>query len=173
MSPQNSLGGVAIRPLRPDEWKAFCALRLKALTTDPGNFFRTEAEERGRPEADWREMLESDDGVVFGLFDGQALIGITAVYVDRAIAARDTAGLGMTWVEPAYRGRGLSALIYAVRISWARGKHLARIAVSHRDGNEPSRRAMLAHGFRQTGATAHSWPDGAVMHNISYELPLD
>lgn len=164
---------VTLRPLRPDEWEQFRALRLRALATDPGNFFRTAAEERERPVEHWREMLESDDGAVFGLFDREALIGITAVYIDRAIAARDTAGLGMTWLEPAYRGRGLSAAIYATRIAWARSKGLARIAVSHRDGNEPSRRAMLAHCFRPTGRTAHLWPDGATVDNIAYELRLD
>lgn len=164
---------VAIRALTPDEWPQFRAIRLKALAADGGNFFRTVAEERDRPVEHWREMLESDDGAVFGLFDGAALIGITAVYVDRAIAARDTAGLGMTWVEPAHRGRGLSAMIYRERIVWAKAKGLTRILVSHRDGNEPSRRAMLAHGFRRTGAAPHAWPDGATVDNISYELPLE
>jgi RimJ/RimL family protein N-acetyltransferase len=163
---------VTIRQLRPDEWPAFRDLRLKALRLDGGNFFRTVDEERDRPVDHWREMLESDDSAVFGLFDRTMLVGITAVYVDRAIVARDTAGLGMTWLEPAYRGRGLSATIYAARIAWARGKGLTRIIVSHREGNEPSRRAMLAHAFRRTGAAPHAWPDGRVVNNISYELPL-
>lgn len=164
---------VAIRQLAPAEWQAFRELRLKALASDGGNFFRTVAEERERPEAHWREMLGSEDGAVFGLFDGEMLIGITAVYIDRAISARDTAGLGMTWVEPAFRGRGLSALIYATRITWARRPGVRRIAVSHRAGNESSRRAMLAHGFVPVGATPHDWPDGARVDNVSYELALD
>jgi RimJ/RimL family protein N-acetyltransferase len=163
---------IQIRPLRPDEWPAFRSLRLRALATDPGNFFRSAEEEEVRPEGEWREMLESDDGAVFGLFDADRLIGLTAVYIDRAIAARDSAGLGMTWLDPAYRGRGLSALIYDARIAWARDKGLARIIVSHRADNEPSRRAMLAHGFRPTGTAPHEWPDGRTVDNISYELPL-
>lgn len=164
---------VAIRQLAPDEWQTFRDLRLKALASDGGNFFRTATEERELPEAHWRGMLESDEGAVFGLFDGDALIGITAVYIDRAIPARDTAGLGMTWVEPAYRGRGLSALIYGTRIAWARRPGVRRIAVSHRAGNEPSRRAMLAHGFVLIGATPHEWPDGAMVDDVSYGLALD
>lgn len=163
---------IAIRALLPEEWQAFRAVRLAALAESPGNFFRTAAEERARPERDWREMLTSDDGAVFGLFDGERLVGLTAVYIDRAIPARDTAGLGMTWVAPAYRGRGLAATIYAARIGWARDKRLARIIVSHRDGNEPSRRAMLAAGFSETGRAPHRWPDGELVDNIDYELPL-
>jgi RimJ/RimL family protein N-acetyltransferase len=156
----------------PDEWPAFRDIRLAALAESPGNFITMLAEARDGPQGRWLEMLESEDGVVFGLFDGVALIGITAVYVDRAIPARDTAGLGMTWIEPAYRGMGLSTMIYQARIPWARKKRMARIVVSHRDGNEPSRRAMLAHGFRRTGAAQHRWPDGATVDNISYELLL-
>ena len=163
---------IAIRPLRPDEWPAFREIRLRSLATDPGNFFRSVAEEEARPEAEWREMLDSKDGAVFGLFDADRLIGLTAVYVDRAIAARDTAGLGMTWLNPSYRGRGLSALIYTARVAWARDKGLARMIVSHRADNEPSRRAMLAHGFRPTGTAPHPWPDGRTVDNVSYELSL-
>lgn len=164
---------VTIRPLVPAEWEAFRDIRLRALAESPGNFFAALAQARDGPQGRWLEMLESDDGVIFGLFDGSTLIGLTAVYVDRAIAARDTAGLGMTWVEPAWRGKGLSRPIYAVRIAWARQQGLRRIIVSHRDGNEPSRRAMLAAGFRETGRAPHDWPDGARVDNISYVLALD
>ena len=147
-------------------------MRLRALACDPGNFFRTVAEEEARPVEQWREMLESDDGAVFGLFDGPEMVGLTAVYIDRAIPTRDTAGLSMTWIEPAHRGRGLARLIYHARIAWARDRGLARIIVGHRAGNEPSRRAMLAHGFRPIAATAHTWPDGAVVDHVTYELAL-
>lgn len=163
---------VTIRQLSPEEWPAFRALRLRALASDPGHFFRSVAEEEARPAEQWREMLESEDGAVFGLFDGPAMVGLTAVYIDRAIPARDTAGLGMTWIEPAYRGRGLASLIYHARIAWTRDRRLVRIIVGHRAGNEPSRRAMLAHDFRPVASTAHEWPDGAVVDHISYELPL-
>lgn len=163
---------IAIRPLRPAEWTRLRDLRLKALAESPGNFFATLADARDGPQGRWLEMLESDDGVIFVLFDGDAPIGLTAVYVDRAIPERDTAGLGMTWIEPAYRGQGLSRLIYRARVAWAREMGMRRIIVSHRDGNEPSRRAMLAAGFRETRRAAHDWPDGARADNVSYELPL-
>lgn len=163
---------ITIRRLRPDEWQDFRRLRLEALSHDPGAFVRSMAEELARPDGHWREMLESDDGAIFGLFAGEMLVGITAVFVDYAIPARDTAGLGMTWLHPDYRGRNVSRLIFAHRIAWAREKRLARIAVSHRADNEPSRRAILAHGFIPTVRMPHRWPDGANVDNITYELIL-
>lgn len=163
---------VTIRPLAPVEWEAFRDIRLAALAESPGNFFATLADARDGPQERWLEMLESDDGVVFGLFDDARLVGLTAVYVDRAIAARDTAGLGMTWVAPGWRGRGLSAMIYAARIAWARERGLRRIIVSHRASNEPSRRAMLAAGFREIARRPHRWPDGVEEDDVAYELAL-
>lgn len=161
---------IEIRRLRPDEWQEFRRIRLTSLAVDPGAFVRTADEENARPESHWKEMLESDDGAVFGLFDGPALVGITAVYIDRAIPARDTAALGMTWLHPDFRGKGLSCRMFEHRLAWARDKGVARIAVAHRAGNEPSRRAILAHGFRPTGRALHRWPDGAEAARLDYEL---
>ena len=163
---------IAIRRLRPDEWQDFRRIRLASLAADPGAFVRTAEEENARPESHWSEMLESDDGAVFGLYEGPALVGISAVFVDRAIPTRDTAVLGMTWLHPDHRGKGLSRPIFERRIAWARDKRVARIAVSHRDGNEPSRRAILAHGFRPIGHALHRWPDGAEVDKLDYELVI-
>src|SRR5215213_6805694 len=142
---------LTIRRLRPTEWRAFRRVRLKAVVADPGVFVRTAAEERGRPEDHWREMVDSDDGAIFGVFDGAALVGITAVWVNQAIPARATAEHGMTWLDPRYRGQGASRAMFEHRIAWAREKRVARIAVSHRADNEASRQAILSHGFRATG----------------------
>lgn len=162
-----------MRRLRPDEWADFRRTRLAALAADPGAFVRTADEELARPVSHWSEMLESDDGAVFGLFDGSTLVGMTAVYIDRSIPARDTAALAMTWLHPDYRGNRLSHEIFERRIAWARGKPVARIAVSHREGNEPSRRAIVAHGFRPIGRVLQRWPDGVEVARIDYELPIE
>lgn len=163
---------ISIRRLRPGEWQDFRRIRLAALAADPGAFVRTADEEIARPVSHWSEMLESEDGAIFGLFDGPALIGITAVFVDYAIPTRDTAAFGMTWLHPDHRGNGLSRLMFERRIAWARDKRLALIAVSHREGNEPSRRAILAHGFKPIRRTPHRWPDGAEADKLEYELMI-
>lgn len=164
---------IALRRLLPHEWPDFRRIRLAALAADPGAFVRTIEEENARPEGHWREMLESDDGAIFGLFGDADLVGITAVFVDHAIPARDTAALGLTWLHPDYRGNGLSRPIFGHRIAWAREKRVARIAVSHREGNDPSRRAILAHGFTPVGHALHQWPDGAKVAKLDYELVLE
>jgi RimJ/RimL family protein N-acetyltransferase len=159
-------------PLRADEWAKLRAIRLTALHSDPGNFFRSLAEELARPDAEWRALLEDDSRVVFGIFDGDHLLGLTAAYADDTDPTGRTCGFGMTWLTPEARGKGAARLIYACRIDWAKARGFARIAVSHRADNEPSRRAMLAAGFREIGRRDHVWPDGAAVEDVMYELLL-
>lgn len=161
---------IAIRQLGPDDWRAFRDIRLRALAESPGNFFRPLAEEEAAPDARWIDLLSSDRQALFGLHGHDAPIGITGVFTSRDDPA--VAEFGMTWLDPAWRGRGLSALFYRERIAWARARRFARIVVSHRRSNETSRRAMLAAGFHQTGATPHRWPDGQDDDDVHYEMVL-
>lgn len=160
------------RPLRPDEWQDLRAIRLRALADAPGNFFASMAEEEARPETHWRDLLDGEGKAVFGIFDGDALVGITAAFRHRDDPTGETGGLGMTWLDPSVRGRGGGRVIYDCRLAWARAQAFRRVKVGHRDGNEPSRRAMLAAGFRPVGRRPWTWPDGAEADDIMYELVL-
>jgi RimJ/RimL family protein N-acetyltransferase len=161
---------ITVRQLGPDDWRAFRDIRLQALAESPGNFFRALASEEEAPDARWIYLLSSDRQALFGLFDADRLIGITGVFTDHDDPT--TADFGMTWLDPAWRSRGLSAIYYRERIAWARARRFARINVSHRRSNETSRRAMLAAGFRETGADPHVWPDGQEDDDVHYEMVL-
>lgn len=159
---------IAVRRLTVDDWRANRAIRLEALGESPGNFFTSLAEAEARTDDEWRGMLMSATLVVFGLFDGVRLAGITAV----ALGDDRTGTLAMSYNRPEWRGRGLAWQFYATRLAWAREHGLKRLLVSHRDGNEPSRRAMLAAGFRPVGRRPWLWPDGGEAEDIMYELVL-
>ena len=161
---------IAIRQLGMDDWRAFRDVRLAALSDSPGNFFRSLDEERAAPDARWTDLLSSDRQALFGVFEGDRMVGITGVFTRQGDPA--VAEFGMTWLAPACRGQGVSTLFYRERIAWARARRFDRIAVSHRRSNETSRRAMLAAGFRQTGAEPYRWPDGETDDNVTYEMPL-
>ena len=162
-----------LRRLGPEDWRAFRDVRLAALRDSAGAFFRSLAEEEAQPEAYWRELLALDTAALFGVFDGEALVGITGVFTDRDDPSGRTAALGMTWLAPVHRGRGVGHRFYAARLAWAREHGFARVAVGHRASNEPSRRTMLAAGFREVGRTPHQWPDGGSEDHVDYELMLD
>jgi RimJ/RimL family protein N-acetyltransferase len=161
-----------IRRLLADDWEAHRDIRLEALADSPGNYFTSLAEARARGDDAWRAMLMGPSMAIFGLYDDTALIGLTGVYLDRDDPSGRTAGLAMSYIRPAWRGRGFSALFYAARLDWAREQGCTRMIVSHRASNTPSRRAVERHGFQRIGADRHRWPDGSEEDDVRYELML-
>ncbi|MDF7777226.1 GNAT family N-acetyltransferase [Sphingomonas sp. AOB5] len=164
---------IATRRLAIADWRANRAIRIEAVAANPGLYFTTLAELEARSDDAWRAMLENSDLAIFGLYDGNLLIGLTAAYIDRdSDPSGRTAGLAMSYIRPAWRGRGLTSLLYAPRLGWAREQGCTLIHVTHRASNLPSMRAIQRHGFTLTGKELHLWPDGEEEENFRYELML-
>jgi RimJ/RimL family protein N-acetyltransferase len=168
------MSSITIRPLEVAEWPQLRDLRLRALEDTPGAFSATYDEAVRRSETEWRAMLTDPTRRVFGLFDGDTMIGITGVLTSREDSSGQTAVLVMSYIVREYRGRGLSRMLYEARLAWARAHpKLNRIVVSHRESNEASRRANQRHGFVPTGQISpRVWPDGVTEGEVFYELQL-
>ena len=70
--------------------------------------------------------------------------------------------LGYSFIESAYRGKGWIDLFYKARLDHAcRYKPWEILITDHRVGNEPSRKAILKHGFHFTEKVLIDWPDGS------------
>jgi RimJ/RimL family protein N-acetyltransferase len=160
-----------IRQFTPDEWPLYKTVRLNALQSDPKVFGSSYALEEPRPDAEWRATLERGDMAVFGVFDHGRVIGMTGIVIDKDDAT--VAKLWGSWLEPAWRSRGVSEHMYRARIDWARGHATAKkIIVSHRASNTASQKANQKHGFVRTHAAPHEWRDGVNEDQIFYELVL-
>jgi len=167
------MNSITIRPLETKEWETFRDFRLRALKAEPGVFHSSFQEELAYPREKWHGTLANPLDRVFGLFDANRLIGITAVFTWREDPSGETALLGMSFITPEYRGRGLSRLLYKARLEWIRAKNLfKRVVVSHRASNEASRSAIERHGFLPTRCAARIWPDGTTEDEIFYELQI-
>jgi RimJ/RimL family protein N-acetyltransferase len=163
---------IAVRRLGPDDLEANRAIRLEALAEFPGNYFTSLAEAQARSEADWLEMLTGSKMAIFGLYDGDALAGLTAIYIADEDPSGKTAGFAMSYIRPAWRGRGHAAALHQARLDWARANGMTRVLVSHRASHTASRQAIERSGFTRTGAVPHLWPDGVEEDNVEYELRL-
>ena len=165
---------VRLRALSPADWEIFRNLRLRALSLHPGYYCGTLEDARARPDQEWKEMLDGQGKQIFGLFDGETLIGITAVFTDREDATGQTGVFAMSFIDPDYRGRGYADLYYKARIAFGVSyTPWTRLCVSHRADNEPSKRAILRHGFTLIGQKEKSWPDGKNLDELMYELDLE
>ncbi len=162
---------IHIRPFLPGEWPDFKAKRLESLKAIPWVFTSTYEGTIAKPDEWWREMLTSDKDAVFGLFDGAVLVGITGVFTSWVDPMDTTAFLGMSFIDPAYRGKGHSPLLYKARLDWAREKGFEKAFVSHRAGNKASQAANRKFGFRHVRDVEKQFPDGPAI-SCEYELDL-
>jgi RimJ/RimL family protein N-acetyltransferase len=164
---------VSIRQLTGDDWRELSEVRLKALKTDPSVFGSNYEKESQMTEPDWRSRLQTDDSAIFMLFANETPIGMTGVSVFREDPTGKTALLWGSWLEPGWRGKGLSNLMYQARINWAkRQPGVERIIVSHRASNLASKYANQKHGFIYTRTHEKVWTDGATEDEVCYELYL-
>lgn len=167
------IDGIEIRPFNPEEWALYKALRLKALDSDPRFFCESLEEAKARPDEYWQSHLLDQQGAVFGVFRFGVLIGMTGIALDKDDPKGETAKLWGSWLEPAWRGKGLSRKMYETRLDWAK-KHPAvkRVTVSHRKSNAVSKRANQRWGFKFTHAGERVWPGNQKETEFFYELAV-
>ena len=108
--------GVRVRRVRPEEWPALRAIRLRALADAPDAFGATLADEAMDPDATWQQR--ASDRVSFvaelaGRFVGVAGVGPAPVEAPVAM-------LYAMWVEPEVRGTGVATAIVEAAVDWAR-----------------------------------------------------
>ena len=160
-----------IQRLTSTDWQLYRDIRLRALGSDPRSFGSSFDRENTYSQQEWQSRLDNPDVAVFGLFAGLEIIGVTGISVKREDPAKRWARLWGSWIDPAYRGCGYSDLLYNARLDWARAHPTIEwIEVSHRDGNETSRRANQRHGFVFTHRTPYAWADGGKEDEIFYQL---
>lgn len=165
---------ISIRQLTEKDWRELSEIRLKALQTDPKVFGSNYEKESKFTETDWRGWLQREDAAVFMLFADEKPIGMTGVSVWREDETNQTAILIASWLEPEFRGKGLSKLIYQARIDWAKAHPtIKRIIVSHRASNLASKYANQKHRFVFTRTHEKVWSDGITEDEVCYELKID
>jgi RimJ/RimL family protein N-acetyltransferase len=164
----------SIRQFHENAWREMSEVRLKALRSDPNLFGSHYAAESQRTEEEWRNELRSDDSAIFCVFAGETPIGITGVSVLREDETKRTALFWGSWLEPEFRRKGLSELMYRARIDWAKAHPtVGKIIVSHRASNVASKFANQKHGFVFTGTKEKTWDDDVTEDDVCYELRLE
>ncbi len=163
-----------VRPFDAEEWPLIKTIRLEALRAPPDVYFSAYADTVTQPDSYWQQLVDRDGKCAFGLFDADQLIGMCAVFTSRDDPTGQTGMMAAGYIQPEYRGKGLSRLLFQARIEWALAHTpWTKLVISHRAGNEPSRRANQAFGFRPTGREVIRWPDGTDAEEWNYALDLD
>lgn len=164
----------SIRALKAEDWAAYRAIRLEALTQFPGNYGATHREEAALSDQAWIDRITDDKGCVFGMFKGAELIGTNVVYTYRDDPAGKTALMIGWYMREDYRGKGLFARLVQAGVEWAQAQErFDRIRVHHRGGNHASRANIIKAGFTHIGTEDWTWPDGVTEDFCMYERTFE
>jgi RimJ/RimL family protein N-acetyltransferase len=156
-----------IRRLLEEEALLYKSIRLEAIQTAPAMFRKSALEETALTDKEWQERI-GYPRTVFGLFEDDRLIGMTSIL----LLNNEEALLGQSYIRNEYRGIGLSALLYKIRMSWASKLQLKRLKVSHRESNIISKAAILRSGFKYSYRESANWRDGTTEDVLYYVLEL-
>jgi len=138
-----------VRRFRPDEAAAFRAVRLDALTTSPEFFASVLADESERDEAYYAARLAEQP--VWGVFDGEAPVGMAGLNVHEGERKRHKATLWGMYVSPAARGSGVAARLIEAVVDHARAEGLQQVLLTCMAVNTRARALYERLGFVQYG----------------------
>lgn len=143
-----------VRPLLPDEWQAYRAIRLRALLEAPDAFGSTLAREQALALDTWaaRVAKAAVSGIDCPLVAdaGGEFVALAWARVDADDAA--IVNLFQMWVAPEWRAQGVAGALLRRAIGWAeaRGAHAMQLGVNCANGAAVS---LYAHaGFVALGA---------------------
>lgn len=137
---------VEVRLVRPDDWRALRALRLRALKEDATAFGQTLAQARARSDDDWRTYgANTADSVTFVAVDGARFVGMA-----RGRDLGKDAGLFGMWVAPEARRAGVGRRLVDEVIGWARTRPVARVVLEVATDRAAPRALYERCGFRDT-----------------------
>lgn len=164
---------INIKQIDENDWQEFRAVRLKALQTDPKVFGSHYEKEVLYSKQKWKEWISDKHQAIFIIYNDEKPIGMTGIYIPQDIVSKYKAVLWGSWLEPDYRRKGISDLMYKTRIDWAKQNlTLSKIEVSHRESNLASKFANQKHGFKLIKEENKEWHDGITEKDVIYELNI-
>lgn len=104
------MSDILFRRLAPSDVATYRNIRLESLKNDPDNYGSTCEEESKSPQLVFEKyILEQTPGNrMYGLFDGDKLIGISGFFGDTRQRVLHRAKVTQVYLDPAYRGQGLA-----------------------------------------------------------------
>lgn len=133
-----------VRYADADDLDLWRTVRLRSLADSPDAFGSTLDRERAFTEEEWLTRLSPP--VVLVLDDEGGPIGLGAGFEVRPGVLLVVA----MWVEPAWRGRGLSRRVLDLIVDWAR-EHDLEVELDVTQDNPAARAAYERYGFVYTG----------------------
>ena len=155
---------VSVREFQAGEWRVYRDLRLRALADSPDSFARTLAEEQGRTDSDWSDLLlastSSPSQVSMLAERGRRAVGLA--YGRLAPDAPEVAHQYAMWVEPAARRCGVGRALVRAVVAWARSASARCLILQVTEGNTAAAGLYERAGFLPTSERSPLRPDSSL-----------
>jgi|GEM_PF-5419638 len=161
------------RLLNADDAGQYRALRQSILEQGGGKYFSDSyIRESSFKAVDWKNWCSpSPQHCIIGTFHGQRLIGIMGI-IAYGPAQDCAAEWELTWVDPEYRGMGISRASYQIEESWTVAHGYKKAVVFIREDNTRSMAIRKKQGFIFQHDKSETWADGSVAKASRFEKTL-
>ena len=153
-----------IRRLTAEDAETLRPVRLEALRIHPENFGADHDDEAARPPEWWRSRLENPDGALFGAWIDGDLAGIIFMGQERGKKHRHQGSIGMFYVRPQFRGRGVGDALMKAALEEA-AKRVEHVTLTVTASNEGAVRLYKRNGFTTVGRLVASIRVDGVDHD--------
>jgi ribosomal protein S18 acetylase RimI-like enzyme len=155
-----------LRPLDRDHWAAFQALRLMSVAGSPLAIYPTYDEEASRSPEDIQDRIaESATQVVFGAFDGEALVAIAGLRWESLVQVAHKAVLWGVFVHPDRRRGGLARRLMGELFAYARAHGVTQVRLSVNTENGKAAALYRSLGFESYGREPRAMRVGGRYHD--------
>lgn len=144
---------ISVRPIKPNEWREYRDVRLRALRDSPDAFGSTYAAEEKSTDDMWiaRIHAATSSGRDCALFATHHEIVCGLVWCKLSATDSGTADIYQMWVDPATRGSGAGQALLDAAVAWARKRYARRVRLGVTDGDSAAMRLYKRYGFRKIG----------------------
>ncbi len=144
-----------IQRLTPNQAPAYRALMLEAYRLHPDAFTSDVSERGALPMAWWEHRLDSSpdaNGVVFAAIEGEALLGVAGLSMERRSKARHKSTLFGMYVPQVHRGQGIGAELVRTALAYAQAQpQLLLVQLTVTEGNRGAQGLYARLGFKPFG----------------------
>lgn len=141
--------GFLVRRLTGDDAIALKALRLKALADVPLAFSESLEDAQALLDHDWQVRIAANS--IFGLFDGDQLLGMAQIERPEDAALRHKAWLTSVYLDDALRGRGAGRQLLEHTIKGAKSDGILQLQLGVGEFNSGVKQLYERLGFETYG----------------------
>lgn len=143
---------IEVKPMSPDQWQLYKAVRCAALAEAPYAFSSTLEGALERSDEDWaritRQYASDPKGTTFFAFENEIPCAMSACVMDG-----DEAEMLAVWVDPAYRRKGVGGALLDFASEWSKSQGAELLKVGVFDDNPGALAFYRSAGFSDRGET--------------------